>query len=812
MATISAAGLLAGTRITFDSLLNLYKVPTGTTAAEIQSVINTASYGATVQFEAGTHTLAQTLYVKRDGITLRGDASGESKIVLSSTIGKEGISFQGGVDKSYASTLGTDVARGSLSVTVQNATGLKVGDVIRVSQSNDLDFLTKSGYQNIIGDAALKDNPLRESISEVVRIEGNTVYLKQPVGYDMAAGTETKIERLNMLDDVALRDLTVTYDLGTPNADSFTNPLAGFREADAVVMNYTKGAEVTNLTLLNSASTALEMRNALEAHVNGLTVQGAFNKDSGNGYGLHIAGSFYSTYENLNITDVRHAVVFSSWNAEIGNTVHVANTNRDINYHGSDDYGNFVIVDNAVYDDGLESWSLVAPGGTSHAHTDINANTTLFVHAEGGVKADIIRGADKGSTLLGKAGNDQLFGGKGADLLDGGLGNDLLVGGRSADTMAGGAGRDTFWLQRGDGTGDVIEDFTAGRGGDVIRLTGYYEAQSFGELKLEQLGADTKLTLNATESLLLKNTLAAKLTVENFVIDYAEAPPPPTDPDMSFTATTKVDTFLGGSGNDTVTAAYSALRATDIIDLKDGTDTLKLTGPVALNALSLGYKGLDVLDLRSAGAVSKILLSDALVENSDNDRLTILYGNGGIAGLNTSNVAADNDVVLKGGAANITLANAKGNHVILENAEAATVKGGSSTDKIVVKGLGSMIDGGAGDDWLMGGIGTDTLTGGKGRDTFAYSDDSQFGDVIKDFSVMLATADTLDLTALFDANGLGALTTDSAMSGGYLQLTQQGGSTALLFDRDGSGGVDAARTVALLENVQASGLAGFIEV
>ncbi|NBX65413.1 MAG: hypothetical protein EBQ96_00230 [Proteobacteria bacterium] len=634
MMTNLAASLTVGNKITFDSLTNLYKVSTGATTAEIQAIINTASYGATIQFAAGTHTITQTLSVKRDGITLRGDATGKTTIMLADSVGKEGISFQGGVDRSYASTLSVDVSRGSHTITVQNATGLKVGDVIRVSQSNDLAFL-KANHPNIIGDPALKENPLRESMSQIVKIEGNTVTLKHAVAYDMAAGLETKVERLNMLDDVALRDLTVTYNLGTPDANNFTNTKAVFNGADAVVMNYTTGAQISNLKVINAASTALEMRNALEANVNGLTVQGAHNKDDANGYGIHIAGSTHSTYQNLTITDVRHAVLFSSWNAEIGNTVHVAMTNRDINYHGSDDYGNFVIVDRAVYKDGLESWSLVSPGGTSHASTNIDLNTTLFGFAQGGSKNDILQGKDGGSKLYGMGGNDLLIGGNGADTISGGDGNDTIIGGAGKDLLWGGLGRDTFVMEKGDAN-DRIYDFQGGAGGDVIKLVGYDTVKSFADLKLVQSSKDVKLQLSSTETLFFKNTTVAKFTADNFVFD-------------------------------------------------DGSHVS-------------GGKGQNL-------------------------------------------------------------------HVMDETIE-----------------------------------------------TLFYTDVSQFGDTVRGFSTMLETADTLDLTALFDANGLGALTTDSAMSGGFLQLKQQSGSTALLFDRDGSGGVDAARTVALFEGVLAPDLLRTLEV
>ena len=64
--------------------------------------------------------------------------------------------------------------------------------------------------------------------------------------------------------------------------------------------------------------------------------------------------------------------------------------------------------------------------------------------------------------------------GFGMDTLNGGGGNDILYGGRNSDTMTGGAGQDVFLYTSqndGNGGGDLITDFTAGPGGDVIDLS-----------------------------------------------------------------------------------------------------------------------------------------------------------------------------------------------------------------------------------------------------------------------------------------------------------------------------------------------------
>ncbi|NDE18075.1 hypothetical protein EBZ80_24465 [bacterium] len=102
--------------------------------------------------------------------------------------------------------------------------------------------------------------------------------------------------------------------------------------------------------------------------------------------------------------------------------------------------------------------------------------------ASGGDNDDSISGAAGDDTLTGDAGNDTLSGGIGNDSLDGGAGsdslsggdgNDTLKGGLGADILSGGSGSDTF-SYTGENLSDlpdIITDFTAGSGGDVLDLS-----------------------------------------------------------------------------------------------------------------------------------------------------------------------------------------------------------------------------------------------------------------------------------------------------------------------------------------------------
>jgi Ca2+-binding RTX toxin-like protein len=132
-----------------------------------------------------------------------------------------------------------------------------------------------------------------------------------------------------------------------------------------------------------------------------------------------------------------------------------------------------------------------------------------------------VRGSRFADVLTGDSGNNVLEGNSGADVLNGGGGDDTLWGDAGTDTLTGGAGHDIFAFNKGDGV-DIITDFTAGGLVDQLRIHGYSGYQS-----LQQVGADTRVVLSGTESILLRNVTAASLTADDFDFRAGALPPAP---------------------------------------------------------------------------------------------------------------------------------------------------------------------------------------------------------------------------------------------------------------------------------------------
>ncbi len=492
----------------------------GTTAVEVNAIIVGAGAGATIILDDGNHVFDRPIVIQQDGVTLKGMSESGTVVTFAypAGTGGNGIEVNGGA-KTYLDVAAADITHGATSLTMANTQGLKAGDTLWIAQDNDAAYLAANGWLGIDPNKSAT-NPFRETIVEIDRVEGTTVYLKSQIPFDMTAGA-AKVYAIDLVQNVHLSDFTVTYNLGTPNAYDFVNTYPEFEGAAAVRLDGTQHATLDRISVLDAPTHSFDIRTSLNVAADDLYVDGAHNKGTdGNGYGLQIYETFDSTFTGLEIFNTRHAVLFSAWDAEAGNYVRVTDTNRDINFHGSHDVNNTVIVDHSgmAYDPSQNTgigngyWPIVGDGGTVHAKTDIfGDNVVLFSSATGSDAADVIYATSMGAYLSGKGGQDTLIGSDGAD---------VLVGGLNKDTMTGGAGSDLFLFRQGDNY-DTIRDFAAGSGGDRIVVSGAAMVDDFGDLSFTQTGADLYVRYGANSTVILQNHTVADLTAENFVFDPA---------------------------------------------------------------------------------------------------------------------------------------------------------------------------------------------------------------------------------------------------------------------------------------------------
>lgn len=772
--------------VSYDAQTLTYAISAGTSTASIKSVISQASSGSTIYFARGTHTITDTLEITRNDITVKGAGKTETKLVFDFPgDAGDGIHVKGSYS-SYSGMLGSSASAGNSTITLKSASGLKVGDVLHIQQENTSSWLDANGYGNVSSTDAGK-YPINETLVEIKSISGNTVTLKTPMTHDISASLST-VKAVKPVEGVTLSDFSVTYNLGTPDPDDMSNARPGDARTIAIYMDKTQNAVIQNVNVTNAPSHSIEFRTSLAPKVDTVKIDGAHNKgDGGNGYGIQLAETYYGTFENLDIQNVRHAFVFSSWHTEVGNKVHIVSTNRDINFHGGPDYNNDVTVDSDVYRSGNTVWRIVSPGGSMHPATDTSKNTVLFGVASAGSKDDVIHGWNTGAWLDGNAGKDTLHGGSGAD---------VLIGGSSNDTLIGGGGRDKFVFEAGDGF-DTVKDFKTGSSGDYVALNGFSGVTSFSNVTVSAVSGGVNLVVGGKTIAYLEGVGKSDLTASHFIfndndltkIPDASAPgteepppaPPPSNPPppdippsnppvagLIENLTSKVETIVGTAADETISAYNSQLTTSDTIDLKVGFDTLEFrSSSVSFNSsLYANLDGIDNIDVTNAGLRAKLILDSSFLQSTDNGEVTVTFGTKGLGGLDTSAIGAAHRAYLSGsGSANLS---ANDDTAYVADGSNGRVHGLYGDDRLYGNDGADFLYGDTGNDLLVGGRGADTLSGGAGADTFRYEDILDGGDTIVDFG----SGDALDLTSLLAGNGFTDV--NSAINAGYLKVVQSG--------------------------------------
>ena len=439
----------------------------GTTAAQLQQLIDTVAAGTTLQLQAGHYSFDRTILIDRDDIAVIGAGSGATFIDMPKALGAEAFHIGSG-SKSGSFTLAADMSEGSKTMTLTGQHSLVAGDFIYMARDST------NAFYDQIGDQVWRntDVALRTSIVEVVAVDGAKITLATGVHFDFARG-ETKVREIGMAENVTLGGFTVSYGLSAANPSNFANTLAAYSRNAVIEVEGTSDLRLFDVTAHNVPSLGVNVASSTHVAATGLTMTGAHNKgDGGNGYGLQIRDVYDSSFTGISDADMRHSVVFASWTSAVGNVVHVTQTDRDINFHGGRDHDNVVMVDNSIRDANSDIISPTLFVNTTGTHygtvTDAGANTVTFGKVVGSRLGDKINGYDTGSWLDGRGGNDSLTGGAGNDLLIGGAGQDVLNGGAGEDIVQYSGRHADFTITRQSAGSFAVQDRTGTQSTDQV--------------------------------------------------------------------------------------------------------------------------------------------------------------------------------------------------------------------------------------------------------------------------------------------------------------------------------------------------------
>jgi len=446
-------------------------VPVGTSAPDLQQIIDAAPPQAVIRLEPGDYIVTQTLVVNRSDITIQGAAEAETRLIQSQALSGEAVIKVGpqwiGNTLEELPTLEHLATKGARMIRFEEGHGLQAGDVVYITQANTPELFAE------IGDTEWqKESPLRTFMVTVERVGGNSVALSERLPFDFDPALTT-VHKMDPLADVTLEGFEVVSPYGTADPGDFSNTLPDEYRNAAIDISNTLGLSMDDITITQPGSNGINIANSLMADLSEITVIGAHNKGKGgNGYGIQIRDVYFSEFGGIEVYDTRHGVLFSSYQTAIGNHVDVVGTNRDINFHGGLDADNTVVVETSARDD-VEQFYLASTvyfneGESWGAPTDPAANVVVFHYANGTTRVDHIVAHDSGAWISGFQGADHLHGGDGDDFIFGETGHDVLYASGGHDVLDGGSGIDTLVL-----TGD-LDDYLISQNGDgfVIRNGG----------------------------------------------------------------------------------------------------------------------------------------------------------------------------------------------------------------------------------------------------------------------------------------------------------------------------------------------------
>jgi VCBS repeat-containing protein len=388
--------------------------------------------------------------------------------------------------------------------------------------------------------------------------------------------------------------------------------------------------------------------------------------------------------------------------------------------------------------------------------------------------ANAINAADLQFAITGTSGADTLVGGIGNDSIDGGDGNDTITGSGGADSIQGGLGDDIIRMTSAALASSSID---GGTGTNTLTLT---DAGTLTDTAFSSVTNIHTLALASGDSVALgANSLAAGIAV----IDASAATTATVDATAridvtTFIAGTGVETFLGGSGPNTIQTTTAELHNLTLTG--NGTGSLEIQLTDAGTVTDADFAGVtqsyghliihdgDVVTLGSnfeaagmssvdASATTAGVTVDAsattsyslFVAGSGADTFTGGHGSNTIYESSGSLMAAD---TIDGGTGTATLTISTTGAVVVDSdfahvthvstlqvADDASVTLGANSQTAGITTVDASVAStavtldasartnsiallsGAGADTLTAGSGTTAMTGGAGSDTFVMS-------------------------------------------------------------------------------------------
>ena len=337
-----------------------------------------------------------------------------------------------------------------------------------------------------------------------------------------------------------------------------------------------------------------------------------------------------------------------------------------------------------------------------------------------------VLGGNAADTLTGTADRDYIAGGAGTDLIDPGTGNDYVVGG---------TGSDTFVFRSNEGW-DVIADFSAGAGGDVLDLRAIISFTSFQAFlaATTQDGADTVVALGPSSAVKLTGVQRSALTQANVLLPGSSTGGGTGEETAGGTVSISPPTgsLAEGTGGGSTAYQFTVTRNGDLSAASTVAWAVAGSGTAAADAADFAGNALPQGTLsfaagQATATLSLPVLADALQESDEGFTVTLSNPSSGwMVATSSATGVILNDDSASGGTGGTP-----------GGTPGQLFTGTDARDAIIGTATNDTIDARGGNDYMNGGAGSDTFVF-RANDGWDYIDGFAAG----------AGGDVLDLRAI----------------------------------------------------------------
>ncbi len=411
---------------------------------------------------------------------------------------EDGVSFDGRIVNSgsiEANETAIDATEAGGRVVIQNV-GRIDGDV-NLSDGNDV-FSGVRGRVNGTIDGGAGDDNISSGVADDVLVGGlgNDV-LNGGRGNDTASFADADVPvDVNLARGVATRETGFTVEVDDQPLASLTtaqSPQELVEEAANGNLYYNihtndfNGGEIRGQLLVASDSTENGVRTlVLEASLDAAQEPGPLSDSDATGQGtvtIVVDGDNVSYSSTLSVTGLATSDLLP-----------VAGVSS-IHIHNAPAGQNGPVIADFIQDAGGDVTGAVAPGAIGDT-----GDGNVFVEAvetDRLISIENVIGSNDGDTITGNSGANTLTGLEGDDILTGGQGNDTFV-----------------FLSSDSSDNDTVTDFQNGR--DLLDVSGF-GFLDIGDVDVQQVGADTVLSLDANNTVTLNNVNANLIDDQDFI-------------------------------------------------------------------------------------------------------------------------------------------------------------------------------------------------------------------------------------------------------------------------------------------------------